>query len=88
MGSPPRDHKANLSRLPFAPVDKLKLSLEDPFSDYQITITTKGPHRRSLNMPNQTATCETTLGTFKLELFTEQMPITAWNFIDLANTGN
>jgi cyclophilin family peptidyl-prolyl cis-trans isomerase len=39
-------------------------------------------------MANKTATCETSLGTFKLELFTEQMPITAWNFIDLANTGN
>jgi cyclophilin family peptidyl-prolyl cis-trans isomerase len=38
-------------------------------------------------MPNKTATCETSMGTFKLELFTEQMPITAYNFIDLAQKG-
>ena len=38
-------------------------------------------------MPNKTALVETTVGNFKLELFTEQMPITAYNFIDLANTG-
>ncbi|CAM9173874.1 unnamed protein product [Ectocarpus fasciculatus] len=38
-------------------------------------------------MPNKTATCETSMGTFTLELFTEQMPVTAYNFIDLANKG-
>eukprot|EP00604_Paraphysomonas_vestita_P001089 CAMPEP_0174818330 /NCGR_PEP_ID=MMETSP1107-20130205/991_1 /TAXON_ID=36770 /ORGANISM="Paraphysomonas vestita, Strain GFlagA" /LENGTH=191 /DNA_ID=CAMNT_0016030023 /DNA_START=49 /DNA_END=624 /DNA_ORIENTATION=- len=38
-------------------------------------------------MPNKTATCETSLGTFRVELFTEQMPITAWNFVDLAQKG-
>jgi cyclophilin family peptidyl-prolyl cis-trans isomerase len=38
-------------------------------------------------MPNPTATCETTLGTFRVELFLDKMPITAKNFIDLANDG-
>jgi cyclophilin family peptidyl-prolyl cis-trans isomerase len=33
------------------------------------------------------AICETSLGTFKVELFTEQVPITTGNFIDLANNG-
>ncbi|MCP4500943.1 MAG: peptidylprolyl isomerase [Deltaproteobacteria bacterium] len=35
-------------------------------------------------MANPIATCETSLGTFKLELFTDTMPITAGNFISLA----
>jgi cyclophilin family peptidyl-prolyl cis-trans isomerase len=38
-------------------------------------------------MANPTATCETTLGTFKIEIFLDKMPITAKNFIDLANDG-
>jgi cyclophilin family peptidyl-prolyl cis-trans isomerase len=38
-------------------------------------------------MPNPTATCETSLGTFELELFTDKMPITAGNFIKLAKSG-
>lgn len=38
-------------------------------------------------MANPTATCETSLGTFKVELFTDQMPITAGNFIRLAKEG-
>ena len=33
------------------------------------------------------ATFETSMGTFKAELYTEQMPITCGNFIDLANNG-
>eukprot|EP00928_Gymnodinium_smaydae_P061345 TRINITY_DN45442_c0_g1_i1.p1 TRINITY_DN45442_c0_g1~~TRINITY_DN45442_c0_g1_i1.p1 ORF type:complete len:214 (-),score=11.39 TRINITY_DN45442_c0_g1_i1:51-692(-) len=33
------------------------------------------------------AVCETSVGTFKVELFLDDMPITASNFIDLANTG-
>lgn len=33
------------------------------------------------------ATCKTNLGTFKVELYTEQLPITTGNFIDLANKG-
>lgn len=33
------------------------------------------------------ATCETSMGTFQVELLTEQMPITTGNFIDLANSG-
>jgi cyclophilin family peptidyl-prolyl cis-trans isomerase len=36
---------------------------------------------------NPTATCETSLGTFTVELFTDQMPITANNFIHLAKSG-
>jgi cyclophilin family peptidyl-prolyl cis-trans isomerase len=38
-------------------------------------------------MANPTATCETSLGSFKLELFVDQMPITAGNFIKLAKSG-
>jgi cyclophilin family peptidyl-prolyl cis-trans isomerase len=38
-------------------------------------------------MPNPTATFETTLGNFKVELFVDQMPITAGNFIKLAKSG-
>lgn len=38
-------------------------------------------------MANKIATCETSMGTFKVELYTNEMPITAWNFIDLANKG-
>mmetsp|Transcript_28115 Transcript_28115/g.62273 ORF Transcript_28115/g.62273 Transcript_28115/m.62273 type:complete len:190 (+) Transcript_28115:52-621(+) len=34
-----------------------------------------------------TATVETTMGTFQIELFTEQMPVSAYNFISLANEG-
>ena len=35
----------------------------------------------------KTATFDTTQGTFKLELFTDSMPITTKNFIDLAEKG-
>ena len=38
-------------------------------------------------MPNPTAICETSLGTFKVELFTDRMPITAGNFAKLAKSG-
>ncbi len=38
-------------------------------------------------MANSTATLETSLGTFKVELFTDQMPITAGNFVKLAKAG-
>ncbi len=38
-------------------------------------------------MANPTATCETSLGNFTLELFTDKMPITAGNFITLAKDG-
>ena len=34
-----------------------------------------------------TATFETSMGNFKIELFTEEMPITTQNFIDLAEKG-
>merc|ERR1712118_305250 len=36
---------------------------------------------------NPIAVCETSMGTFKAELYLSQMPITASNFIDLARTG-
>eukprot|EP00930_Biecheleria_cincta_P022849 TRINITY_DN165_c2_g1_i1.p1 TRINITY_DN165_c2_g1~~TRINITY_DN165_c2_g1_i1.p1 ORF type:complete len:283 (-),score=49.69 TRINITY_DN165_c2_g1_i1:280-1128(-) len=36
---------------------------------------------------NPTATCQTSMGTFKVELYLDQMPITVSNFIDLAKTG-
>ena len=38
-------------------------------------------------MANPTATLETSLGTFKVELFTDKMPITAGNFVKLAKSG-
>lgn len=38
-------------------------------------------------MPNPTATFDTTMGTFKVELFVDKMPITANNFLDLARSG-
>lgn len=38
-------------------------------------------------MSNPTAVFQTTLGNFKVELFKDKMPITAQNFIDLANSG-
>ncbi len=38
-------------------------------------------------MANPTATLETTLGTFTIELFTDKMPITAGNFVALAKGG-
>ena len=37
-------------------------------------------------MPTQ-ATFDTTMGSFTVELYTEQMPVTAYNFIDLATKG-
>ena len=38
-------------------------------------------------MPNPIATFDTTMGKIKCEIFLDQMPITASNFIDLANSG-
>lgn len=38
-------------------------------------------------MANPTATLETSLGTFTVELFTDRMPITAGNFVELARSG-
>jgi cyclophilin family peptidyl-prolyl cis-trans isomerase len=38
-------------------------------------------------MANPTATCETSLGTFKVELYTDKMPLTAGNWIRLAKEG-
>ena len=38
-------------------------------------------------MANPTATMETSMGTFTVELFTDQMPITAGNFVKLAKSG-
>lgn len=38
-------------------------------------------------MANPTATFETTLGSFTVELFVDQMPLTAGNFLKLASSG-
>lgn len=38
-------------------------------------------------MANPTATLETSLGTFTVELFVDKMPLTAGNFIKLAKSG-
>merc|ERR1712216_967142 len=42
---------------------------------------------RSEDMPNPTATFNTSEGAFTAELYMDKLPITASNFIDLANTG-
>mmetsp|Transcript_101808 Transcript_101808/g.287200 ORF Transcript_101808/g.287200 Transcript_101808/m.287200 type:complete len:190 (-) Transcript_101808:58-627(-) len=36
---------------------------------------------------SKTATFETTMGSFQVELFADRLPITCYNFIDLANSG-
>ena len=38
-------------------------------------------------MANPTATFETTLGNFTVEVFSDKMPVTAQNFLDLAESG-
>ena len=38
-------------------------------------------------MPNPTATCETSLGTFEVEIFADKMPLTSNNFMELAESG-
>jgi len=38
-------------------------------------------------MANPTATLETSVGTFTVELFTDKMPVTAGNFVKLAKSG-
>jgi cyclophilin family peptidyl-prolyl cis-trans isomerase len=38
-------------------------------------------------MGNPIATFETSLGTFQAEIFTDKMPLTGQNFIDLVNSG-
>jgi cyclophilin family peptidyl-prolyl cis-trans isomerase len=38
-------------------------------------------------MGNPTATFDTTLGSFKAEIYADKMPITAKNFLDLAKSG-
>lgn len=38
-------------------------------------------------MTNPIATCETSLGTFRVELFVDRMPVTAGNFLALARSG-
>jgi cyclophilin family peptidyl-prolyl cis-trans isomerase len=38
-------------------------------------------------MPNPTAVCETSLGSFTVEIFVDKMPLTAGNFVKLAKQG-
>jgi cyclophilin family peptidyl-prolyl cis-trans isomerase len=38
-------------------------------------------------MPNPTAVCETSLGSFTVEIFLDKMPLTAGNFVKLAKSG-
>jgi cyclophilin family peptidyl-prolyl cis-trans isomerase len=47
----------------------------------------KQPGIRMAAPANPVATFETSMGTFKAEIFLDKMPITASNFIDLCNTG-
>ena len=44
-------------------------------------------HRGQVAMANPVASCQTSMGTFKLELFVDKMPVTASNFIALAKEG-
>ena len=48
-----------------------------------------GPRQKyaQLSMANPTALLETSLGNVKVELFTDQMPLTAQNFVKLAKSG-
>jgi len=39
------------------------------------------------SVPNKQAVFQTTAGNFTVELFTDDMPITAYNFIDLDKKG-
>merc|ERR1719253_1999572 len=39
------------------------------------------------SMANPTCVCDTTMGTFTVELYLDRVPRTASNFIDLAKTG-
>ena len=45
------------------------------------------PTKQTEAMPNPTATFETTAGNITCEIYLDQMPVTASNFIDLANSG-
>ena len=38
-------------------------------------------------MPNPIATFETSLGTFKVEIYADKMPVTSRSFVDLATSG-
>ncbi len=40
-----------------------------------------------MSVPNPTAVFETSMGTFKVEVYLEEMPITGKNFLDLAQSG-
>src|SRR5688572_729626 len=44
-------------------------------------------HSGRTTMANPTATFETSLGNFTVELFVDQMPVTAGNFVQLAKSG-
>ncbi len=46
---------------------------------------TPKPGEGSSSVKRPTAIVETTMGTFKFELYTDKAPLTAKNFIDLAN---
>jgi peptidyl-prolyl cis-trans isomerase A (cyclophilin A) len=48
---------------------------------------TPKPGEGSSSVKRPTAIVETTMGTFKFELYTDKAPITAKNFIDLTNKG-
>jgi cyclophilin family peptidyl-prolyl cis-trans isomerase len=50
-----------------------------------LTCSTRKQRRRTVSNP--VAVFETSLGTFKAEIFEDKMPITAKNFLDLAKSG-
>merc|ERR1711934_799464 len=47
----------------------------------------KNPKNNKYKAKMVSATCETSMGTFEVELLAKEMPITIGNFVDLANNG-
>ena len=83
VSSPSRDSPpGRLARVAGRDVEEFELLDESP----PPVVFAKGCNAYRA-MPNPTATFSTTMGDFKVELFLDQMPITAGNFVKLAKSG-
>eukprot|EP00729_Bicosta_minor_P009157 gene9157-15017_t len=60
--------------------------IEDP-TDEQLALLAKGLQHYKLGLANPTAYIETSVGSFAAEIFLDTMPLTASNFVDLAESG-
>lgn len=60
--------------------------IEDP-TDEQLALLAKGLRHYKLGLANPTAYIETSVGSFAAEIFLDTMPLTASNFVDLAESG-